>query len=385
MLTVVAIVASLALSGAIEFGQASSVSPASLDWAARLPPRQPIAGLPGFESISVVRYASAPDEEHELACSYVFPARARWQITVRGRPELGRHIEYRCGDAYFEFAQSAERSAQVDASQRAAKCELLELRRAAFLWPDGFEWKGEGDSRRAVTDCGRTLVALLGTEGRPASLAFESSSAGAAESLHIRTWLKRHERWWPETLEFRQGMERVWDERVETVTSRLALLDTYFVPPDRRESSTAHGAARVLHLDAPAQHEFRRALAPNTDWASAARAWLEFRAQVATELPSGWSCLPGAAFELDDQCAPTVAILRLSGAGDPPRDAKTWPPEPALTTTARWPLPDLSVARDRLRRSSPADAKFGRVLLLFSGSIDGAAEVQVVATLRALR
>lgn len=358
------------------------------DWTARLPPRQNVAGLSGFESVSVLHYAADPDEKHELTCLYVFPARARWQITVRGKPELGRHVEYRCGDAYFELAQSSDRSAEVGATaaqpnQRESKCELFELRRAAFLWPDGFDWTGEGSSRSALTECGRKLTANLDPDGRPSSLSFEPQPLRGDESLHIRSWRNRHERWWPDVLEFRQGSNLVWSEHVESLTTRLALLDSYFVPPDRRALAGALREAHVLHFDAPPQHEIRLGLEQTLDWADAARIWAEFQQRVAAELPSEWRCLPAVAFELNDQGLPTAAIVRLRGSGAPPKGVVATAAEQALTTSEPWPIADLKGARDRLRRSIPGEASLGRVLLLFSGPPASAASVQVVATLRA--
>lgn len=359
----------------------------AVDWLRNLAPRAAIAGLAGVECVSILEYAADPSTPHELNATYVFPARARWQIRVRGREELGRSIEYRCGDTYFVLPQAEGRSIEVSersplADQVAAKCEMLELRRAALLWPDGFEWSPGGELRRAPSDCGRVLVAQLGDDGRPRELRFESASGGPGERLVIRSWKQRVHRWWPQELELWFGPERIWSERVESVTTALTLLDLYFVPPDRRAGSPGGDAAHaVRHIDAPERCDMRVALPESADWKSLAGLWKSESARIAEALPAGWSTAPGVHVELADDGRPMALLVGVRGVGAPPPGALVSPATQALLVLQRWPADDLAKPLASLRRATPSGASVTRRLASFPGGLEAAVEVQLVARL----
>ncbi len=358
-----------------------------VDWLRNLAPRAAIAGLAGVECVSILEYAADPSTPHELNATYVFPSRARWQIRVRGREELGRSIEYRCGDTYFVLPQAEGRSIEVSrrsplADQVSAKCEMLELRRAALLWPDGFEWSESGEARRAASECGRVLLARLGDDGRPRELHFESENGGLGERLVIRSWKQRQNRWWPQDLELWFGPERIWSERVESVTTALSLLDLYFVPPDRRAGSPGGDAAHaVRHIDAPERCDVRVQLPESADWKSVASLWKSESARVFAQLPADWSAAPGVHVELAEDGRPTALLVNLRGAGAAPPGAIVSPATEALLVVERWPAQDLANSLASLRRATPPGASVTRRVASFPAGLEAAVEVQLVARL----
>lgn len=339
-----------------------------------VPARRPIAGLSGFQSVSSVRYSEAPDVEHELTCTYVFPARARWQVAVPEQPQLGRHVEFRYGERYFEMAQSADRSREVARSNAqgvewSAKCELLELRLAVFLWPDGFEWREDGLHHRARGECGRELVALLDADGRPTLVRFAGEPERVEEELRISAWREQRGRWWPAALEFWQSGQMIWREHVATLTTQVALLDTYFLPPDRRGVTTGSRDASVLHFDAPAQTEVRESVVAGADWKHAQELWRSLASRIDAQLPPGWERLPNATFELNADGSASAAVVRLRGRGTAPAFATSTAACQALTTPTEWPPSQTSQALLRLEAAKPSDAKSARRLLTLRGEL----------------
>jgi hypothetical protein len=385
----------LALAGLASARQqppAPSAEAPKLDPTGALPPRAAIAGLAGFECVSILEYAADPATPHELTCTYVFPARARWQIRVRGREELGRSIEYRCGETYFVLSQSEGRSTEISArsphgDQVAAKCEMFELRRAAFLWPDGFDWTTSGDVRRAPSSCGRTLVARIDDNGRPRELHFDPSGGSPGERLVIRAWKQRHERWWPQELELWFAAERIWSERVESLSPSLALLDLYFAPPDRRAPAQAGDAApAVRHIDAPERCEVRVELPQAAEWSAVADLWKSEFARLAQRLPAGWSSSPGAHVELADDGRPKALLFRLRGEGDPPTGATVSAPAQGLIYSQRWPPVNLERSLATLRRAAPSGSRVTHWYATFADGFEAPpSEVQLVALLGGVR
>lgn len=359
----------------------------TVDWAAKLPARAPIAGIAGFESVSLVRFAADPESPHELTCAYVFPGRVRWQLRVRGQDELGRHVEYRCGDTYFVLAQGQARADELapgaaPTADVAAKCEMSELRRALFLWPNGWAWSGEGEERRAASECGRTLLAELGPDGRPRAMTWSEDSERATERMEVSEWTQRHGRWWPSKLSLSLGGELVWREEVEALSTAVALLDAYFVPPDRRgAASDATLPGGIVHVDTPARHEVRVPLAPKTDWSRAKARWHEEVRRVAAELPQTWRVAPGSYFAVDRSGAPTALWIRVRGSGEPPATAMFVASKPALLLAAHWPGADMAQRLIELERGAPAHSELTQRYVGFANGIDGSELVQFVGEL----
>lgn len=349
----------------------------------QLPPRAPIAGLAGFEVVSRLHYAADEKTEHELACTYVFPDRARWQLRVRGEAELGRHIEYRCGVDYFVLEQGRDRSLHLVAdgareAERRARCEMFELRQATFLWPDGYEWTQTSERQRtAPSSCGRRLMAELGDDGRPRRVWLE----GAAEQLRVSEWRQRGARWWPDRLELWSGADAVWKEQVESLSTALAVLDLYFLPPDRR-TALGHGpASTVSHIDAPESWEQRVELPRACDWAAAGEHWTREMDGWKAKLPVGWTALPGAWIEIAPDGAPAALILRARGTGSAPDGIGRVAPTQALLLALDWPAPALVDSIRSLQRAVPADARVGRWLVSLPEGWGARTKAQLVACL----
>ncbi|MBL8801511.1 MAG: hypothetical protein JNN27_05930 [Planctomycetes bacterium] len=348
-----------------------------------LAPRAPVAGLAGFEAVSRLHYAADQKTEHELACTYVFPDRARWQLRVRGEAELGRHIEYRYGADYFVLEQGRDRSLHLAAggpreSERRARCEMLELRRAAFLWPDGYAWTASGAAQRsAPADCGRTLMAELGDDGRPRRMWLD----GTAEQIRVQEWRQRGARWWPERLELWSGAEAVWTEQVEAVSTSLAVLDLYFLPTDRRSSAAPGAASAVSHFDAPEAWERRIELPRPSDWKAAGVAWTRESAAWTTTLPAGWQPLAGAWIEVAADGTPLALVLRARGTGPAPEGIGRVAQTQALLVSTAWPATTLEEPLRTLQRATPADARVGRWLLSLPDGWEATTKAQLVACL----
>ena len=378
-----ALAAGLCTSAAPTASQAPSAKPNDAAAARAVPPRSPIAGMAGFEAVSRLHYAADPKSEHELACTYVFPDRARWQLRVRGAADLGRHIEYRCGADYFVLEQGRERSLHLAAggareAERRARCEMLELRRATFLWPDGYAWTSSGASQRtAPTECERTLVAELGDDGRPRRLWLE----GAAEQLRVLEWRQRGARWWPERLELWSGNQAVWSEQVESVSTSLAVLDLYFLPPDRRTSPAPGAASAVSHLDAPESWERRIELPRPCDWKAAAQRWTRESAAWSSGMPAGWQTLTGAWIEVAADGTPLALVLRARGTGPAPSGIERVAPTQALLLSTEWPAPTLAESLRTLQRATPAEARVGRWLVSLPDGWEATTKAQLVACL----
>lgn len=345
--------------------------------------RAPIAGLAGFETVSRLHYAADQKTEHELACTYVFPDRARWQLRVRGEAELGRHIEYRYGTEYFVLEQGRERSLHLAAggaqeAERRARCEMLELRRAAFLWPDGYAWTSIGASQRsAPAECERKLMAELGDDGRPRLLWLD----GTTEQIRVLEWRQRGARWWPERLELWSGAAAVWTEQVESVSTQLAVLDLYFLPPDRRADPAPGTTSAVSHFDAPESWERRIELPRPCDWKAAGERWARESATWLTSLPAGWRALPGTWIEVAADGTPLALVLRARGTGAAPAGIERVAPTQALLVNTEWPAPKLAEALRTLQRAAPADSRVGRWLVSLPDGWESATKAQLVACL----
>jgi len=348
-----------------------------------LPPRAPIAGLAGFEVVSRLHYKADPQAEHELACTYVFPDRARWQLRVRGDAQFGRHIEYRFGAEYFVLEQGRERSLHLAAdgtrdAERRARCEMLELRRATFLWPDGYAWAESGaHTRTAPADCERKLVAELGEDGRPRSVGLE----GAAERLRVLEWRQRGARWWPEKLELWSGAEAVWTEQVESVATGLAVLDLYFLPPDRRTTPAPGATSAVRHIDAPESWERRVGVPPRSEWRAVGERWERESAAWKASLPASWQPIAGAWVELAADGTPLALVLRARGTGAAPEGIERAAPTQALLLNVDWPTPSLADSIRSVQRAVPAEARVGRWLLSLPDGFGGDPSAHVVACL----
>ncbi len=281
-----------------------------------------IAGLRGFESVSSLVYDEAAHAPHRLIATYVFPDRARWFLSTGDDKVLERQMRYRSGERVFSIDGRSTVSYELEGEERTATLRQLELRRATMLWPDGFDWKISGAEARADAGALGTIVAQLEPQSgsdkdrplsvQPVRTALLDRLGTAHESFRNITWREIRGRRWPATSELWLGDKRVWSERYDSVDTAIRFVDSYFLPPDRRESPPAQPkSSRVQHLDLPATVSLRVALQAS-DWEAAlaecARIrdeWSPRLSKRSLELESKWT------IEIGGDAAPTACILRL--------------------------------------------------------------------------
>jgi len=354
--------------------------------------KKPIAGLAGFSSTSTLIFDAEPDQPHELTTTYVFPERVRWYFALRGGEPGQRIIEYRCGDTFFTLDENSGRSDVIapppaDNGDWPAKCWAMELRRALFMWPDGFEWTGEGASRSAPSQCRKTIAVRLGDGGKPSAIYLEGEENKSETYTNIR-WRERNGRAWPASMDLTIEHSKVWSETVDVLETAVHMLDEFFIPPDRRAVLDARGPqlGGVRSSDAPAFVARRFALADKSDWKAAAE---RARQLTSSELPAliaaGWSVEPGACFEIGDDGTPASCVLRLRPAPlEIPRDWVFQPESTALyVVLADAAAGGVPAAVRALRGAVPKGARPGTPCLRFATTVEAGGQVQVILPLAA--
>jgi hypothetical protein len=101
---------------------------------------------------------------------------------------------------------------------------------------------------------------------------------------------------------------------VGTVDTSARFVDSFFLPPDLREGSTARpvgGGVRTLEI--PDTCVLRASIAAGTTWESALRALEEMRTTQSGRIGgSGLQLEELATFEVSDQGTPIAAVVRLT-------------------------------------------------------------------------
>ena len=304
-----------------------------------------LAGLHGVKTTSRIRLAAAPDDPHELQVILAFPDRQRWTLRSEARQHL-RRIEYRFGEHAFALppgeagaARMPEEAAIVGAS-RAAFLRRCALRQAAFLWPEGAAWTGDGATRtapvlataRATADDGPEPAALgdllveLDDAGRPVAFSSRDADGALEEELAITAWSTVGGREWPARLHLSVAGAPVWDEEVLSVAPTVRFRDRVFVPESH--ASLLRAFARPLPLRLPAAATRRSALDPGSTWTDALdQARAEHRA--ATDI--GLELFTSPWLELNSEGEPTAVLLRLAASQHAPDG---WSPGPAAEAIA---------------------------------------------------
>lgn len=290
------------------------------------PPRAAIAGLAGLASTSELEGEDAQGRafQAELSTWFVFPDRARVQRSPRPSRPGQRELTFRYGPQTWRVEAGRSDSRRL-AGEEALAAELeLELRRALWLWPDGFAW----DTRSAFP-CAPVsspaakegepwfLVARLGADGRPAELgvARGSPEADARGGAHLRkiTWRDAEGRAFPATFEVHRGAELAWRERVTATYLAPQALDHFFLPPDLKRGALPLSDAAPRSIRLPERAERRVALSGGEDWAAALAAAQALAERERERLaPSGLELAPGVLIELDREGRPRALRLELS-------------------------------------------------------------------------
>lgn len=286
-------------------------------------PPKPVAGIAGFESVSTLVYPSAPDHPHELRAVYVFPERVRWQLSVKGGKADERILQYRSGEAVYRVPMRSGTSEPCKGEDRIQTLLQMELRRALMLYPDGFEWKGEGAERRADLGELGSLFVLGSSAGdkRPAELGDAGADGKRIDSYKNIRWREKDGRAWPESMELWHAGELAWKETVESVSVQGRFVDSFFVPPDRRDRSKADRApGEVRELDLPATCSLRVEISKGASWDAALAELARLRDDWSKRLAEQKLALEAnATLEASWEGEPTAVVLRLSTTpGTPP-------------------------------------------------------------------
>jgi hypothetical protein len=294
------------------------------------PPRAAIAGLAGLATTSEVETPDAQGRsiQAELSVWFVFPERARLQRTPRPSRPGQRELTFRYGPQTWRVEPGHSDSRRL-AGEEALAAELeLELRRALWLWPDGFAWNTQSafpfapvTAPAAKQDEPCFLTARLGADGRPAEMgvARGSPDADARAGAHLRgiTWREIEGRLFPATFEVHRGAELAWRERVTATYLAPGALDHFFLPPDLKRGALPLGDSAPRTIRLPERAERRVALSGGEDWAAALAA-----AQSLADLErerlagSGLELAPGVLIELDRDARPRALRVELSTLPD---------------------------------------------------------------------
>ncbi len=341
-----------------------SIVPSS-DRLSALPPRAKVAGLAGLQTTSRVRFAEEGARPHVLEATFVFPDRARWTLAPEGAKPGERHIVYRCGEAFFELqAQSASARLVSDAGkddpQWRASFAAVEARRALFLWPEGFEWQGDGNLRSAKLRSGEALSVELGADGLPRSLEVTAERPGR-ERFDELAWREERGRRIPASLAFRVDGALVWREDVASFETRVQALDSFFLPAELRPGAAAADTGpRPTHVDVPRTHWLRVALPAETSWGQVKELWQQAFTPYARPAPDGWRLEGGSCVELDEQGAPRAILLRFKpGVGEPPSGVTSAREHGALALALPRAPTTLSESLAQLRAALPEGARTG--------------------------
>jgi len=325
------------------------------------------AAAPGLYARSRVVFFEAPDVPHELQVVFMFPDRARIQLSAVGAGWSARQLEYRNGDDYYFVASNSARSEELQGERRDELRLRLELRRALMLWEPGPEWTAHDDLRtRAVPDAG-SLEARVDATGRPLSLRALDAGETELEAYSAIEWEERDGRRWPQAMDYAYRGTRVWREEVLERSLQPNFLDWFFVPADRRELEPQAQTLPqdVRHTDLPPAVVRRFEVDGAATWEALLARGAELVAAARRELaPQGLEVEEPVSFLLSDAGRITHCELRL--AGSPPEVPAGWtavPERPGLTVFGHGPPTDVGEQLDRLRRLAPPATRPGHPYL----------------------
>lgn len=295
--------------------------PAAIAALASLPARRAIAGIAGFQTSSRIVFDAEPNRPHTLSAVYLFPERVRLCLSLEQDRRVERAILYRAGPHGFMLDERAARSQEISGEELSSVFRQTELRRALFLWPDGFAWGGEGDQRSAELGSLGRLVASVDEASRPVTMRSFDDAGNLAETLGEIRWQQQVGRQFPAHFTLSAGDQRIWEEDVTQCETALDYADYFFLPPDQRGADTpAPGEApppAIEAIDLPALWELRIALAGE------AQASLQGARAAADAARTQWqqrgiAALEGVSLELDREGRPTAILLYAADAGSPP-------------------------------------------------------------------
>lgn len=299
------------------------------------------APLKSVEVLSTLRYAAAPDPPHRLRATYVFPDRVRWWLGVGDESSLERQMRFRHGESLYSIEPSTGVSRGIPPAERDAVLGPIEMRRALLAWPEGFEWKtgGEKALQCDLGSLGLLRVDAAKTDTRPTRLSWLATDGTIIDEFRGIEWHEQAGRKWPAKLELWHAGRLVWTETVESVDTATRYIDSYFLPPDRREGAqpgVPKQVGGVQTIDVPEVCTRRFPLPPGSNWEFARTEFARVRDEQAKLLSgTGLELDASATVEVDETVSPQCFFLRLKRVPSPrpsalPAEWKINAPRPVL-------------------------------------------------------
>lgn len=322
-------------------------------------PRIKLAGMRNVVLETRVTFRAAPAEPHRIRTIFSFPDRTRWWLSPEGPTSQGRRLRYGYGERAFGIEPGEAASIEYSGVERLATLRQLALRRHTFLWPDGIAWTA-GEGGDLVADLGPVgrLVATLGPDGRPVAVRSEDATGELHEALRPTEWMESAGRLWPGRLAFLARDQPVWDEDLLEVDTTSLFIETFFLPPDRRDAKSAPvdpDRGRVRSVDVPGFYFRRVALRSAGTWERALEQAEQLTRELGKELPEGWSVDPYLTIELSAQTLPGSLLLRIVGSdARPPGGFERRAEQAALCLFLDSPAQLDQAALERLRAAVPA-------------------------------
>jgi len=296
-------------------------------------------------------FPSQADRPHRLRSTFVFPDRARWQLTVADEMHGEREVRYRYGDRCYVLRAGSRRSEECESEERDEILLAMELRRALVLYPDGFAWKDAGSERRA--DLG-TIGALMArpasaADPNPAEMRAVTRTGKLVETYRAVVWRERNGRTWPSALELWRSDELVWRETIESIDVEGKVIDAFFLPSDRRPATGSPmpiDAAREQAL--PGYCGLRVDIPRGSTWTETAEGYVRLREEWNARLRDrGLAVDRHATVELGANGEPLTWIVRLDRIPDDvPSGFTTVVPRRGVVCAVHDPA---SITADRIR------------------------------------
>ncbi len=290
---------------------------------AEAPPRSGIGGLAGFAAVTEVRFETDPALSHVLDIVYIFPDRARWSLSASSNGSHQREISTRLGERAWRVEGGSPASRALGGPDRDVMLLQMELRRAAFFWPDGFPWTDDPDGSRSAPVTRSTsessaqvgkLVAFLDRRGSLQKMQAFRSDGQLQEALVVNEWKEDKGRRWPQKMCLEQNGLVVWRESLIRIDTQLHYADLYFLPPDVRGGGKVHivGNRTIVSTDLRGFTYRTRPLDPGSTWDDSTRLALKWIAEENALLrPQGIQLDPIPTFELSADGKPLRCLLRL--------------------------------------------------------------------------
>lgn len=349
------------------------------------PKRSPELKLDCVQFVAQVNFVAQPEVRQELLSIYQGPDRAQWVVSRVHEGNRTRLSRFRSGHRIWALESGQKKSVESLGDEFDRVFAQLSLRRALYLWPDGFAWTGEGAAREVSLfdakgeKAGRLRVEL--EDERPVRFLSFGRDEKPFESFRDLTWQEFQGRTFVHEAVLHFGEQPIWKEKLESIHADCQFTSAYFIPPDRREGSGGESQTGTVQRIQLAQCSERRYPLP------ADASWQAARDLAAERLDALRKALPerSASFdyevELTSEAKPAAVILVLRAplAELPEGERAQWSErEAGAGIVALLPsLEALSPGKARgLQRGLGENLRPGRTALRFPAGADR--EVQLV-------